>query len=142
MSMKTNSLQNVFLSVLSKRTQKDVLIRQTILVPTHGWLVLFDSSNQPCVAFFAMRGGANPELDWIKATQNTKPDKKSQQYFVQYGDELNKAGKGYCVVDEVSRVVFADDSKSTVIAQAQRLNGFEPVDGDESTYSIQMRELV
>jgi hypothetical protein len=35
------------------------------------------------------------------------------------------------------RIVYKHHSKPTVIAQAQRLNGFSPVDGDEQTYSNQ-----
>jgi len=48
------------------------------------------------------------------------------KYRVQHGDS--------------DRVLFESESKSRCIAEAQRLNGYEPVDGDEQTYAKQRRE--
>lgn len=58
-----------------------------------------------------------------------------QRYFVGYN-----RGPGYRVTDgEAHAVVFESLSKPEVIAKAQELNGFEPVDGDERTYARQTR---
>lgn len=46
----------------------------------------------------------------------------------------------YALLDiEKRRYVFGSDRKSEVIAKAQLLNGFTPVDGDERTYVKQIR---
>lgn len=61
----------------------------------------------------------------------------THRYSVQYGDTRGSR-KRYCVWDLTEkRVVFADDSKSTVIADAQRRNGFV-VDGSEQTFGRQI----
>ena len=45
----------------------------------------------------------------------------------------------YAVLDtEQKRYVAASSVKSFVISEAQRLNGFMPVDGGEQTYAQQM----
>lgn len=55
---------------------------------------------------------------------------------VRYGD-LHQAGKRYCVV-QGGVVVLAADSKIDCITEAQRRNGYAPVDGSESTYGRQL----
>lgn len=42
------------------------------------------------------------------------------------------------LIDLSGHVVFGSDDKRAVIAEAQRRNGFEPVDGDEDTYGRQL----
>ena len=45
---------------------------------------------------------------------------------------------GYAVEDGVTkRVIFQSHSKSEVVAHAQVMNGFAPVDGDDKTYARQ-----
>lgn len=61
------------------------------------------------------------------------------RYFVAIG----VGGSGHCVVDtrepnRKKREVYRSDSKCEVIAEAQRRNGFSPVDGDEQTYAKQI----
>lgn len=47
----------------------------------------------------------------------------------------------YNVYDTERRLIqFASNSKSEVIARAQELNGFKPIDGDEQTYAQQTKE--
>jgi hypothetical protein len=55
----------------------------------------------------------------------------AMKYHMTYGDLYGR--KGYVVVLN-GVTVFQSNSKSEAIAEAQRRNGFEPVDGDEQTY--------
>lgn len=59
---------------------------------------------------------------------------KQLRYRVTYGP-----GRDYALLDTTTgKHVFTALSKSEVIAEAQRQNGFE-VDGDEQTYGRQVR---
>ena len=58
------------------------------------------------------------------------------RYRLSYGDK-----SGYVVQDWGLRtrpILFKSESKSLTIAKAQELNGWTPVDGDESTYGRQI----
>jgi hypothetical protein len=64
--------------------------------------------------------------------------KSENRYQIRYaiGSSL------YRLYDTVSkRDVFTSDSKVEVITEAQRRNGFQPVDGDENTYAEQTRDF-
>jgi hypothetical protein len=59
----------------------------------------------------------------------------NQRYFVRHHE------RGWCIHDvNENKQVFYAEQKSLVIAESQRLNGFTPIDGNESTYSDQTRE--
>lgn len=66
-------------------------------------------------------------------------------YAVRYGRDsqmrfiLSPWHPGAIAPDDANPV-FEADSKSTVIAEAQRRNGYEPVDGSERTYGKQLAE--
>ena len=60
------------------------------------------------------------------------------RYRLNYGDR-----SGYVIRDWGLRthpIVFKSESKSLTIAKAQELNGYTPVNGDESTYGRQITE--
>jgi hypothetical protein len=69
----------------------------------------------------------------------------ADRYAVRYGRGPQKRyilspwPEGAIAPDD-AHPVFQDDSKSAVIAEAQRRNGYEPVDGSERTYGEQLRE--
>jgi hypothetical protein len=51
--------------------------------------------------------------------------------------------RGYGVLNgDTDKVVFSSLSKSECIAESQRLNGYEPIDGDEGTYGQQTEQAL
>jgi hypothetical protein len=59
----------------------------------------------------------------------------ARRYLVQYGQ---RDQRGYIVLDAmVGRVIYQSDSKSEAIEYAQRVSGFDVIDGNERTYSLQ-----
>jgi len=62
------------------------------------------------------------------------------RYKVHYGSQHSTCKLNYCVWDSDERdVSFESNSKTITIAAAQKLSGFTPVDGLESTYDRQVR---
>jgi uncharacterized circularly permuted ATP-grasp superfamily protein len=71
-------------------------------------------------------------------------------WLVQYGDRSRGDSGQYVVGKETESVPPGSgfmvgrrlqfDSKSEAIAEAQRRNGYDPVDGDEQTYSRQLKD--
>lgn len=60
------------------------------------------------------------------------------RYQVQYGGS-GIGTHGYIVWDaEAKRVFFENDYKPRCIARAQKLNGFQPINGNEQTYANQV----
>jgi hypothetical protein len=52
---------------------------------------------------------------------------------------MHNSSKRYVLWDTSElKIAMQSDSKSTVISEAQRRNGFKPVDGSEATYSKQI----
>lgn len=69
----------------------------------------------------------------------------THRYWVQYGDLVKGCKKRYAVTDHRDRpqqAIFASDYKSECIAEAQKRNGFTPVDGNETTYSQQCKSAM
>ena len=61
------------------------------------------------------------------------------RYIVAEG-ELHRTGTAYCVWDDEANLLrFSSDSKPLCIQIAQRMNGLEPADGDETTYARQVK---
>jgi len=93
--------------------------------------------------------GYNGYMEVAPIPKFPPPTPLEHRYHVRYGD-MEKTGTRYCVIDRHAnigdsedglhpkRVVFKSDFKSACIAEAQRLNGFEPVDGSEQTYGDQI----
>ena len=81
-------------------------------------------------------GSLDTSLPYAERDRLRETERVAQRYMVGYGDQH---GGGWVVVEiATKRVVFQSHSKSEVIAEAQRRNGFDPVDGDEGTYGRQV----
>jgi hypothetical protein len=81
-------------------------------------------------------GSLDTSLPYAERDRLREAERVAQRYMVGYGDQH---GGGWVVVEVATkRVVFQSHSKSEVIAEAQRRNGFDPVDGDEGTYGRQV----
>lgn len=66
----------------------------------------------------------------------------NHRFLVQHGSlHSDIDSMPYVLYDnELDKVVYAAQAKSAVIAEAQRENGFDPVDGSEATYATQIEE--
>lgn len=62
----------------------------------------------------------------------------SNHATLQYGD-LHYSNCDYCVVQN-GEVVLESNSKSTCIEEVQRRNGYNVIDGSESTYGEQLAQ--
>ncbi len=60
------------------------------------------------------------------------------RYQVKYGDARVSYKAYYLLDSEKGTVLFESDNKTELIAESQRLNGFNPIDGDEQTYGRQI----
>lgn len=96
------------------------------------------------------RRTAGRQLGVIECPEPRAELDTAEWYLVRYGRRdrgekryvLRRLPEGEFPTDELEKV-FESDSKSEVVAEAQRRNGLEPADGSESTYGRQLaqREL-
>ena len=56
------------------------------------------------------------------------------KYTLEYGTD------NYTVRDPKGKIIYLSYSKSHAIKRAQKLNGYEPADGEENTYNQQSKE--
>lgn len=84
--------------------------------------------------------GLIPELTAGPEPEARDP-RRGPRYQLTYGSGAHSQ-KRYVLLDRDrgGTLVYSDDSKSSVIAQAQLFNGFEPADGSEQTYGRQLAE--
>ncbi len=65
-----------------------------------------------------------------------KNDERHKHCLVRYGSMHGSKSRWVAIEDNV--IVMQSDFKSQIIAEAQRRNGYDPIDGSEQTYGLQL----